>query len=36
MSECRAWAEGDPILEAYHDHEWCAVSHDDRFQFEML
>ncbi len=38
MSEnrCRAWYEGDPILEEYHDHEWCKVSHDDRFQFEML
>ena len=33
---CRAWYEGDPILEEYHDHEWCKVSHDDRFQFEML
>ncbi len=35
-SRCRAWYEGDPILEEYHDHEWCKVSHDDRFQFEML
>lgn len=33
---CRAWYEEDPILEAYHDHEWCKVSHDDSFQFEML
>lgn len=33
---CRAWAAGDPVLEAYHDHEWCRVRHDDRFQFEML
>ena len=36
MSECRAWSAGDPILEDYHDHEWCKISHDDRFQFEML
>lgn len=36
MDDCRAWSEGDPILEAYHDHEWCKVSHDDRYQFEML
>ena len=36
MSQCRAWYEGDEILEEYHDHEWCKVSHDDRFQFEML
>ena len=33
---CRAWFEGDPILEEYHDHEWCKPNHDDRFQFEML
>ncbi len=36
MSTCRAWAGGDPVLEAYHDHEWCKVSHDDSFQFMML
>lgn len=36
MSECRNWYEGDPILEEYHDREWCKVSHDDDFQFEML
>ena len=35
-NECRAWSEGDPILEAYHDHEWCKINHDDNFQFEML
>ena len=35
-SRCRAWYEGDPILEEYHDHEWCKINHDDRFQFEML
>lgn len=35
-SECRSWAEGDPILEEYHDYEWCKVSHDDNVQFEML
>lgn len=33
---CRAWCEGDPVLEAYHDCEWCRENHDDRFQFEML
>ena len=36
VDECRAWYEGDPVLEAYHDREWCKVSHDDRYQFEML
>ncbi len=35
-SKCRAWYEGDPVLEAYHDHEWCKENHDDQFQFEML
>ena len=36
ISMCRSWSEGDPILEEYHDHEWCKISHDDDFQFEML
>lgn len=36
MSECRAWSEGDPIMEEYHDHEWCKVHHDDDFAFQML
>ena len=35
-SQCRIWSEGDPILEEYHDHEWCKISHDDDFEFEML
>lgn len=33
---CRKWAEGDPLVEAYHDREWCKVNHDERFEFEML
>lgn len=33
---CRAWYEGDLILETYHDHEWCKENHDDQFEFEML
>ena len=33
---CRGWYEGDPVMEAYHDYEWCKVNHDDCFQFEML
>lgn len=36
MSECRKWYEGDSLLEDYHDQEWCKISHDDDFQFEML
>lgn len=35
-NKCRAWYQGDAILEEYHDHEWCKVSHDDDFLFEML
>jgi DNA-3-methyladenine glycosylase I len=32
------WAEGseDALLVAYHDEEWGAPSHDDRFLFELL
>lgn len=33
---CRGWYEGDPVLEEYHDSEWCKINHDDRFEFEML
>lgn len=36
MSECRNWYQGDPILEEYHDNEWCKINHDDNFEFEML
>ena len=35
-SECRAWSEGDTILEQYHDNEWCKINHNDRYEFEML
>ena len=35
-SRCRDYYKGDPLLEDYHDHEWCKVNHDDTFQFEML
>lgn len=33
---CSSWYKGDPILETYHAEEWCKVSHDDCYQFEML
>ena len=36
QSECRLWAIKDPLLTKYHDHEWCRISHDDRYLFEML
>ncbi len=35
-SACRLWAIKDPLLLEYHDHEWCRISHDDRYIFEML
>jgi DNA-3-methyladenine glycosylase I len=31
-----AWADGDPLLAAYHDEEWGVPSHDDRHLFELL
>ena len=36
MSRCWEIYEGDALLEEYHDSEWCRVSHDDRYLFEML
>ena len=30
------WAEGDPLLRAYHDKEWGVPSFDDRHLFELL
>jgi len=30
------WADGDPLLAAYHDDEWGVPVHDDRLLFEML
>lgn len=31
-----AWAEGDPLLIAYHDREWGVPVHDDKLIFEFL
>jgi DNA-3-methyladenine glycosylase I len=31
-----AWAEGDPLMMAYHDREWGAPVHDDALLFEFL
>jgi DNA-3-methyladenine glycosylase I len=31
-----AWAEGDPLMEAYHDQEWGVPQHDSRMLWEML
>ena len=30
------WADGDPLLRAYHDDEWGRPAGDDRHLFEML
>lgn len=31
-----AWAEGDPLMTAYHDREWGVPVHDSRMLWEML
>ncbi|WP_407352789.1 DNA-3-methyladenine glycosylase I [Luteimonas sp. R10] len=31
-----AWAEGDPLMQAYHDREWGMPVHDGRMLWEML
>jgi DNA-3-methyladenine glycosylase I len=31
-----AWAESDPVLQAYHDTEWGIPEHDSRALWEML
>jgi DNA-3-methyladenine glycosylase I len=30
------WAQGDPLMAAYHDLEWGVPLHDDRGLFELL
>ncbi|MFK2905973.1 DNA-3-methyladenine glycosylase I [Dyella ginsengisoli] len=35
MQRCR-WAGQDPLMCAYHDHEWGTPLHDDRALFEFL
>ena len=30
------WAQGNPLLEVYHDEEWGVPVHDDRKLFEFL
>jgi DNA-3-methyladenine glycosylase I len=35
ISRC-AWAEGDPVMTAYHDTEWGVPVHDSRMLWEML
>jgi DNA-3-methyladenine glycosylase I len=31
-----SWAEGDPMMQAYHDEEWGVSQHDPRMLWEML
>jgi len=31
-----AWAEGDPLMRAYHDEEWGVPQRDSRLLWEML
>jgi DNA-3-methyladenine glycosylase I len=31
-----AWAQNDPVMEAYHDNEWGNPVHDSRALWEML
>jgi len=31
-----AWAEGDPLMQAYHDEEWGVPEHDSRALWEKL
>jgi DNA-3-methyladenine glycosylase I len=35
LSRC-SWAEGDPLLRAYHDEEWGVPEHDSRKLWETL
>jgi DNA-3-methyladenine glycosylase I len=35
MHRC-AWAEGDPLMQAYHDEEWGVPQRDSRALWEML
>jgi len=35
VSRCE-WAEGDPLLVAYHDEEWGVPERDERKLFELL
>ncbi len=35
MSAC-LWPGNNPIMQQYHDNEWCRPSYDDSYIFEML
>ncbi|MFC3417914.1 DNA-3-methyladenine glycosylase I [Salinicoccus hispanicus] len=35
MTQC-LWPQSSPLMQTYHDEEWCRPSYDDRYIFEML
>ena len=35
MRRC-GWVNEDPVMQAYHDHEWGTPVHDERLHFEFL
>lgn len=35
MSAC-LWPGSNPVMQQYHDNEWCVPSYDDSYLFEML
>lgn len=36
MKKTCSWPNGNPLMQAYHDEEWCVPSYDDRYIFELL
>jgi len=36
MPRTRCFGDGDPLMEAYHDHEWGVPIHDDDLLFQKL
>ena len=36
MKQRCTWAGNDPLMVAYHDHEWGVPLHDDKKLFEFL
>lgn len=35
MNACQ-WPKGNPLMQIYHDEEWCVPSYEDTYLFEML
>ena len=36
VSTCGTWYNGNSLLEAYHNNEWCKVNHDDCYAILTL